>query len=317
MSPLNERVIRNMSFKRILLVGANGQVGFELQPMLVPLGQVIAVTRADCDLCYPDQILKLLQKYQPHIIVNAAAYTAVDEAEHNVVSAQAINQQAVSLFAHWAYKNQALLIHYSTDYVFDGCKVGAYLEEDTPNPQSVYGKTKWAGEVAIHRSGCAYLIFRTSWIFSLQGKNFLTTMLELMQTQTRLKVINDQFGVPTSAKRLATISTHILQHYLESNASRGFPFGTYHVVPQGETNWYRYACMIHQNATEFRASLRCASEDILPIASHEYISQTPRPANSRLSIHKLQNVFKIDLPPWQEDVKHTIHQYLSYSKTSH
>lgn len=300
-----------MSSKRILLVGANGQVGLALQSMLITLGEVIAVTRADCDLYYPDQILTLLQKYQPHIIVNAAAYTAVDKAEHDVVSAQAINQQAVSLFAYWAYTNQALLIHYSTDYVFDGCQVGAYVEEDTPNPQSIYGKTKWAGEVAIHRSGCAYLIFRTSWIFSLQGKNFLKTMLELMQTQTHLKVVNDQFGVPTSAHRLASISTHILQRYIESNESSRFPFGTYHVVPQGETNWYSYACMIHQNATEFGSSLRCAREHILPIASHEYISQTPRPANSRLSIHKLQNIFKIDLPPWQEDVKHTIKLYLS------
>ena len=205
---------------KILLTGKNGQVGFELQRALAPLGEVVAVDQHECDLSNPDAIRQLVAKVAPQVIINPAAYTAVDKAESEQQLAQAINGTAPGVFGEEAARLGALVIHYSTDYVFDGCASGAYLESDTPNPQSVYGKTKLAGEKALQASGADHLIFRTSWVFGAHGANFAKTMLRLAAEREGLKIVADQFGAPTSAALLADVTAQVLGQYKRQGVQR-------------------------------------------------------------------------------------------------
>ncbi|WP_410498590.1 dTDP-4-dehydrorhamnose reductase [Chitinibacter sp. S2-10] len=299
-----------MALTKILLTGKNGQLGFELQRSLAILGDVIALDRADCDLANTDAVRELVQRVRPDIIVNPAAYTAVDQAETDSELTYAINTTAAQAFAEEAAKLGALLIHYSTDYVFDGCKEGWYVETDLPNPQSVYGKTKLAGEEAIRNSGCRHLIFRTSWVFGAHGGNFLKTMLRLMQTRDALSVINDQYGAPTSASLIADATAQIIAQYIFSQNRAEFAYGTYHLVAGGETSWHGYASLINDIAALQGYTLRITSKAIQAIPATAYPVSAPRPANSRLDTQKLQTTFGLRLPAWQDGV----HQVMTLFK---
>jgi dTDP-4-dehydrorhamnose reductase len=291
---------------RILLTGKNGQLGFELQRSLAVLGTVIAVDRDGCDLSDPAAIRALVARTQPHVIVNPAAHTAVDKAESEPELAYAINTIAPQVFAEEAAKIGALLVHYSTDYVFDGTKDGWYSETDTPNPQSVYGKTKLAGELAIAAANPRHLIFRTSWVFGAHGANFMKTILRLAGEREELKIIADQHGAPTAASLLADVTAHAIRQIL---ASEQFPtpdsplpalYGTYHLVAAGSTTWHGYAQSVVELAKS--AGVRIKAAQILPIPTSAYPLPAPRPANSQLSTEKLQATFGLCLPDWQDGV---------------
>ncbi|GLS03821.1 NAD(P)-dependent oxidoreductase [Chitiniphilus shinanonensis] len=291
-----------MRLPTILLTGKHGQVGFELQRSLSVVGRVVAVDRDDCDLTDQAAIAQLLKYVGPDVIINPAAHTAVDRAESEIELATQINVHAPTTMAHWATVNKALLIHYSTDYVFDGKKDGWYSEESPPNPQSIYGKTKLAGENAIRASGCQHLILRTSWVYGAHGSNFLKTMLRLMKEREVLSVVADQIGCPTNAELLADITAQLVAQYWQSDDRSAFAFGTYHAVATGETTWYEYAKTINQLASQMGWSLKATSDKIRPIPASAFPAQAPRPLNSRLDTNKLQTTFNIALPTWQQGV---------------
>ena len=294
---------------KILLTGMHGQVGFELQRALAPLGQIVAVDQTECDLADAAAIRRLLAAARPDIVVNPAAYTAVDRAEAEPERALAINGRAPGVFGEEAAKIGALVVHYSTDYVFDGTRQGAYTEDDRPNPQSVYGRTKQAGEQALQESGARHLIFRTSWVFGAHGANFARTMLRLAAERDAINVVADQFGAPTSAALLADVTAQILGRYWREG-DRGFPFGLYHLVAGGETSWHEYARTIVRAANAAGQSLKLAPENILPIATSAYPLPAPRPANSRLDTSRLKTTFGLHLPDWQNGLDHVLQQIL-------
>ena len=288
---------------KILLFGAKGQVGWELQRSLAALGQLMACDRETADLENLDKLQTTIREYSPAFIVNAAAYTAVDEAESEAGKAQRINVEAVELMATEASKLDAWLIHYSTDYVFDGSKPAAYNEADDPNPQSVYGQTKLAGEKAIRESGCNHLIFRTSWVYAARGSNFARTMLRLASERDELKVVGDQIGAPTSAELIADITALCLYRISNDSEFGKTAVGTYHLSPSGETNWCDYARYVVAMAQQNGAHLRSRPENIHPITTSQYPLPANRPANSRLDTSKLEETFNVNLPPWQTHVE--------------
>ncbi|AMC37183.1 dTDP-4-dehydrorhamnose reductase [Janthinobacterium sp. B9-8] len=289
---------------RILVTGKNGQLGFELQRSLAVLGSVIAVDRENCDLSDPDAIRALVARIQPHVIVNPAAHTAVDKAESEPELAHAINTIAPQVFAEEAAKIGALLVHYSTDYVFDGTKDGWYSETDTPNPQSVYGKTKLAGELAIAAANPRHLIFRTSWVFGAHGGNFLKTILRLAGERDELKIIADQHGAPTAASLLADMTAHAIRQVLQiesvTDSQLTDLYGTYHLVAAGSTTWHGYAESVVELAKAAGVPIKAAQ--ILAIPASSYPLPAPRPANSQLSTQKLQAAFGLCLPDWHDGV---------------
>ncbi|MFZ2267534.1 MAG: dTDP-4-dehydrorhamnose reductase [Azonexus sp.] len=291
---------------KILLTGKNGQVGFELQRSLAPLGEIIAVDMADCDLSNPDAIRKLVRDIKPQIIVNPAAYTAVDKAESDQDIAYAVNGIAPGIFGEEARGIGALVIHYSTDYVFDGRKAGAYDENDLPNPQSVYGKSKLQGEQALQHSGADYLIFRTSWVFGAHGGNFPKTILKLAADREYLNVVADQIGSPTSAALIADVTAQIVCQYTKRRERVRFSFGIYHLVAAGETNWCEYAKTVIRAAHTAGKNLKLNPEAIKPITSAEYPVPAPRPANSLLDTGKLRSTFGLGLPAWQSGLTHVL-----------
>lgn len=288
---------------KILVTGKNGQVGFELQRSLSVLGEVIAVDRDECDLSNPAGIRELIQRVRPDIIVNPAAHTAVDKAESEFELARLLNTSAPQVLAEEAAKLGTLLVHYSTDYVFDGQKDGAYLESDATNPQSVYGKTKLAGELAVAAANPRHLIFRTSWVFGAHGGNFLKTMLRLMQQRDALSVVADQIGAPTSASLIADVTAQIIAQYLRSPDPAHFVFGTYNLVAKGETSWHGYAVFINTIAKQQGYTLKIARDEIKAIPASEYPVPAPRPLNSRLNTQKLETTFGLLLPEWQAGVQ--------------
>lgn len=294
---------------KILLTGKNGQVGFELQRALAPLGEVVAVGSQECDLASADAIRRLVADIKPQIIVNPAAYTAVDKAEAEPALAEAINGLAPGVFGEEAKRIGALVIHYSTDYVFDGMAPGAYTEAATPNPQSVYGKTKLAGERALQASGADHLIFRTSWVFGAHGGNFAKTMLRLAGEREGLKIVADQFGAPTSAALLADVTAQVVGRYLREGRAN-FPFGLYHLVAGGCTTWHEYAQTVVRAALAAGKPLKMTAEDILTISTSEYPLPAPRPANSRLDTSRLRQTFGLVLPDWHSGLDHVLQQIL-------
>lgn len=294
---------------KILLTGKNGQVGHELQRTLEPLGEVIAVDRDECDLASADAIRRLVAEVAPQVIVNPAAYTAVDKAESEPHLAQAINGTAPGVLGEAAARLGALVVHYSTDYVFDGSMPGAYLETDAPNPQSIYGKTKLAGERALQASGADYLIFRTSWVFGAHGANFAKTMLRLAAERDALKVVADQFGAPTSAALLAEVTAQALARY-QTQGRAGFPFGLYHLVADGCTTWHEYAQTVVRAAQQAGRPLRLTADDVLPITTADYPLPAPRPYNSRLDTSRLRQAFGLELPAWQSGLDDVLQQIL-------
>jgi len=276
---------------KILLTGKNGQLGWELARALAPLGELAAYDRAILDLAKPDQIAAAVSSVKPDIIVNAAAYTAVDRAESEPDAAFAVNAAAPGLLAEGAKRAGALLIHYSTDYVFDGTKEMPYVEEDLPNPLNVYGRSKLAGEQAIRDVGGKYLILRTSWVYAARGRNFLLTIRRLLKEKDELRVVSDQIGAPTSAGALAVATAELLRRH--GAAALGDARGIYHVAAAGCTSWHGFATEIARlEQPDFPVR-------IVPIASGEYPSPARRPRNSRLSSEKLHRSFGIELPRWE------------------
>ncbi len=288
---------------RILLTGVSGQVGHELLNMLAPLAEVIAVTRQEMDLSHQASILQVLEKYQPMIIINPAAYTAVDKAESEQKQAYLINYDAPKIMAEWAAAHNALLVHYSTDYVFDGTKEGSYVEEDTPNPQSVYGLSKLLGEQAIQQSGAKNLIFRTSWVFGVHGNNFIKTIIRLAKERESLNVVADQHGAPTSAHLIAQVTTQVLVQYLQDAQFNAY--GIYHLTASGETTWHEYAQFIVEKVKS-KQSVILIKDNINAISSSAYPVPAKRPANSRLNCDKIVTTFKVGLTNWQQDVLNVI-----------
>jgi dTDP-4-dehydrorhamnose reductase len=295
---------------KILLTGKNGQVGFELARHLAATQhEVISVGSADCDLSKPAAIRDLIQTVRPDILINPAAYTAVDRAESEPDLAEAINADAPEVMANELKKTGGLLVHFSTDYVFDGQKTTPYNELDTPNPQSVYGQTKLQGEQAITASGVAHIILRTSWVFGAHGNNFLKTMLRLAAEREELRVVNDQFGAPTSARFLAQTVTQMLGRLGSERPSnkeatdRVALIGLYHCSCSGRTSWCDYAKFAIELARRNSVKLKLPADELIPIPSSDYPTPAARPANSVLDNTKLGQTFGIQRPDWQSEVK--------------
>jgi dTDP-4-dehydrorhamnose reductase len=286
---------------RFLVTGANGQLGFELQRALAPLGEVVACGRDGCDLSNPDSIRAAVRAAKPNVIFSAGAYTAVDKAESESDLAGAVNGDAPGILGEEASKLGALVIHYSTDYVFDGTKTSAYREEDATNPLGVYGKTKLVGENTLADSGADHLIFRTSWVFGAHGENFIKTILRLASTRDELRIVADQVGAPTGASLLADASTHIATRYLR-DGRENFPFGLYHLTAGGETSWHGFAQHIIAKATAADCKLQVTIDCIHPIPVSEYPTPAARPANSRLDTSKFRTTFGLRLPDWTHGV---------------
>ncbi len=299
---------------KILLLGCNGQVGWELQRSLAPLGILLACDRQQADLSDLPGLEQLLRHEQPDIIVNAGAYTAVDKAESDIASARRINAEAPAVLAKVARELDSWLIHYSTDYVFDGSGSQPIQEDAPTGPLGIYGQTKLEGELAIRASGCKHLIFRTSWVYATRGTNFAKTMLRLAKEREELRVIADQHGAPTSAELIADITALILQRLAFDAELKTRASGTYHLVASGETSWHRYAQLVVEEAGRLGAHLRTHSDRIIPIRTDEYPLPAKRPANSRLDNGKLQNTFNLTLPNWQHHVQRMIQEVLEQGK---
>lgn len=295
---------------RILLLGKNGQVGWELQRSLAPLGHVLALDAKGRDYCGDLNDLQGLaatvQRFAPEVIVNAAAYTAVDKAESEPDQALRINAEAPAVLATEARKLNALLVHYSTDYVFDGTGDAPWQESDPVGPLSVYGATKLQGEQAIQDAGCAHLILRTSWVYAARGNNFAKTMLRLAAERDSLNVIDDQFGAPTGADLLADVTAHAIR------AVRLNPqlHGIYHLAAAGETTWHRYARFVLEQAQAAGVVLKVPPAAVGAITTAAYPTPAKRPGNSRLNTQKLQNAFSLRLPDWQDGVARMLKEIL-------
>jgi dTDP-4-dehydrorhamnose reductase len=291
---------------KILLTGKNGQVGFELRRSLAVLGEVLAVGSAECDFEDVAAVRRLVQVQRPDVIVNPAAFTAVDRAEANRALAQAINATAPAAMAEEAQRLGALLVHFSTDYVFDGTKQGAYVETDEPNPLGAYGATKWAGERAI-AAGCErHLILRTSWVVGAHGANFAKTMLRLAAERESLSVVSDQFGAPTSAALLADLTAHVVRQL--AGARGNVAYGVYHAVASGVTSWHEYACHVIERARAAGRPVRVPPGAVKAIGTADYATPARRPANSRLDTSRLRAAFGLHLPAWQDGVNHVLEE---------
>jgi dTDP-4-dehydrorhamnose reductase len=284
---------------KILLTGKNGQVGFVLHKKLVSLGEVIATDRKELNLENSDAIRTFIEKIEPDIIINAAAYTDVDKAETEIELAHKVNTEAPKVLAEKASQLNIPMIHFSTDYVFDGLKNEPYVETDQANPQSIYGKTKWRGEEAV-RNHEKHIILRTSWVFSSRGQNFLKTILKLIQEKSSLNIVSDQRGMPTSVDTIANVTYNIIKTIL--NKADFEDFGTYHVALEGETNWNQYAYFITDEAIRLGLKATMTSHDINAISSRTCSMIAKRPMNSRLNTTKIKKAFMLELPSWEEEV---------------
>ncbi len=288
---------------RILLLGADGQLGWELRRALLPLGELLPVGRAQADLGDPEAMRALLSRLRPAVVVNAAAYTAVDRAQSEPEAARRVNAEGPALLADYAAANGAWLLHYSTDYVFDGSGTRPWRESDPTGPLGVYGSTKLAGEQAIRASGCAHLILRTSWVFAARGSNFAKTMVRLARERDSLRVVADQVGAPTSAELIADLSALALHRLLREPDLARANTGLYHLSSSGCTSWHGYACHVLRHVAQRGMSLRCEAGKVQPVASAEYPVAAPRPANSRLDCGALRDWLGVWLPPWQPQVE--------------
>ncbi len=289
--------------RRILLIGRHGQVGWELQRTLAPLGEVISVDHPMLDLADPDSIMKVTRAIKPHLIVNAAAYTAVDKAESEPDMAMAVNGVAPGILAEEAKLLNAAIVHYSTDYVFDGFKDSPYVEDDEPNPLNVYGSSKLAGERAIQAVGVPHLILRTSWVYGLRGKNFLLTVHELAKKKDELRIVEDQKGAPTWSRMLAEVTSQMLSQlnppFPRSTVSIAEVAGLYHVVSSGSTSWYGFAKKILEHLSPH---VSYPLPEITPIPASEYPLPARRPQNSSMSCEKLNRTHGLVLPSWEESL---------------
>lgn len=295
---------------KILLIGANGQIGYELARQLPSLGEVTALDRTHMDLTDPDQVRAVIRYHQPQLLINAAACTAVDQAESEPELAMRINAEAPAVMAQEAQALGAGMIHYSTDYVFDGSKDGSYEEDDATNPLNVYGRSKLAGELAVATACEAHWIFRTSWVYGVHGNNFLKTMMRLMQEREQLAIVADQIGAPTWARLISQTTGDILRQadaagrdLLEQITSTA---GIYHLSAQGCTSWYDYACHIVEQMRALNMPVSVAPGSITAISSDEFAAPALRPLNSRLALGKIQDIFGVTMAPWKDSVTQCI-----------
>jgi len=312
---------------KVLLLGANGQLGYELAKQLPKVAQVLALYRSQCDLAsdqFKDRLNLHVKEFNPDVLINAAAYTAVDKAEQEQTLAYQINSTAPSMMAQIASEYNIALIHYSTDYVFDGEGDQPWSEENPTKPQSVYGQTKCAGEELIRHNCAKHIIIRTSWVVGAHGNNFLKTMLRLASERDTLRVVSDQVGAPTSVELLAQITMQLLKHCTQKDTKQKDTkqkdinpniWGTYHVAPSGYTNWHAYATHVIQLASKLGMPLKCTPENIVAISSSEYPLPAKRPLNSRLNTVKLEQLLGTPLPLWQTGVDDIIHSLVNRSKT--
>lgn len=299
---------------RVLLLGKYGQVGWELNRALAPLGEVIALGRemesGYCgDLENLDGIRHTVQNTKPDVIVNAAAYTAVDQAEYEREKAELVNATAPAVLAEEATRVGAWLVHYSTDYVFDGSGTKPWCEGDKIGPINFYGATKWRGEEAVRHFNAKHLIIRTQWVYASRGNNFIRTMLRLASKRETLQVINDQVGAPTGAALIADATAHVIRTALDHPEVAG----TYHLTAKGEITWYDYACFIVNLARKAGWPIKVADEAIEAVDSNSFPTTARRPLNSRLAIQKLERVFKLTMPEWRTGVQHTLMEVMTES----
>ena len=292
---------------KILLTGSKGQVGFELNKKLSAMGEVIATDREELDLTNLNAIRTFIDQTRPDIIINPAAYTAVDKAESEPDLAYQINTLAPEVLAEKASEINIPLIHFSTDYVFDGLKKEAYVETDKTNPKSIYGKTKCEGEEKI-RTHAKHIILRTSWVFGSHGHNFLKTMLRLLQEKDSLNVVGDQWGSPASATMLADVTFKIVDTIIKNKNFNDY--GTYHVTSDGETNWQQYASLIASELIKLNVKIKCGPDQIHSIPTSEYLTAAKRPLNSRLNTDKIKKTFMLELPHWESEVKKVLKEII-------
>ncbi len=290
----------------ILLLGKNGQVGWELQRALSPLGILHAHDRTTANLDDPESLRTLIHTLAPDVIVNAAAYTAVDKAESDQDSAARVNHAALQVISAEIKQLGGWLIHYSTDYVFDGTKDGAYGVDDPTCPLNVYGQTKRGGELAITASGCKHLILRTSWVYASRGGNFAKTMLRLAAERDSLNVVADQIGAPTSAELIADVTALAIYRLQQDAALAARASGIYHLAASGETSWHGYAQYVIGLAAQRGFVLKVTPEQVQPIPASAYPVPAARPLNSRLDTHKLRNLLQIQLPDWRYHVQRLV-----------
>ncbi len=279
---------------RLLVFGANGQIGWELARCLPGLGEVIALDRAGCDLARPDSIPDVIRDIRADVLVNAAAYTAVDRAETNEELASRVNATAVGVIAQEARRSGALLLHYSTDYVFDGTKAAPYVEDDPPAPVSAYGRSKLAGEVAVRAAGSDHLILRTSWVFAARGRNFLNTILRLAVERDELRIVADQVGAPTWARDIAEATTRVIARAERERSEGQFASATLHMTAAGATSWHGFAQAILDGARDLVPS----PPALRAIATADFPTAARRPKNSRLCCDLLRERFGVALPDW-------------------
>ncbi len=309
---------------KILLIGKNGQVGADLLSLLPPLGDIVALDRRHLDLTRPEEIRHTIRELQPHLIVNAAAYTAVDQAENDEALAHAINAEAPALMAEEAKRIGAAFVHYSTDYVFDGSKNVPYEENDPPNPINAYGRTKLAGEEGIRASGAPHLIFRTSWVYAPRGRNFLLTILRLATQREELRIVRDQIGAPTWSREIARATAEVLGRLMgEGDVASALARsgGTYHMTAAGVTNWHEFALAILDEASRlprdtpwFAAAtggLPLVTRRISPITTSEYPTPARRPAYSVLSNSRIERSFGVQLADWRVQLHSAFHAGIS------
>lgn len=294
---------------KILLFGKNGQVGWELKRSLSSLGTICAAGREDVSLEDKNQISNIISQEKPDILVNAAAYTAVDKAESQSELAHKINAEAVEVMAKEIHSLDSWLVHYSTDYVFDGTKQSPYLEEDITSPLSEYGKSKLNGENLIRKISPKHLIFRTSWVYSSHGVNFVKTMLRLAKVKKELKIVSDQYGAPTSAELIADV-TALALYRIKNSVDNSELSGTYNLTASGETSWYGFAITILQQAQSLGVDFNIKLEDIEAISTDSYPLPATRPQNSRLNTEKLCNALNITLSNWQHHAQRCVHQLI-------
>ncbi|WP_027958905.1 MULTISPECIES: dTDP-4-dehydrorhamnose reductase [unclassified Halomonas] len=307
----------------IFITGSNGQVGFELQRQFAIFGNILAPTRQELDLTNAQAVDVYLAEHQPALILNAAAYTAVDKAESEPAQAKRLNAELPAQLAEYAAKHNIPLVHYSTDYVYPGDGETPWQEESPTEPHSVYGQTKLEGDQAVTQSGCQHLIFRTSWVYAARGNNFMKTMLRLGRERETLSIVNDQIGAPTPARLIAQVTalaftTHesrfTTHHSLLTNhhspLTIHIPTGIYHLAPRGETSWHGFACEIFEQAREAGEALAIKPQGAAGIPTAEYPTPAKRPLNSRMNLSKLEAALGVTLPSWQNQLGLTLKEYL-------